>query len=605
MLQNLAQKISVNKNSLWQVQEKAESDFISQFPEYHSIVLQLLWARGIKTRKAINEFFNSDYDHDLHDPFLLKGMNEAVKRLAQAYKAKEKIGILSDYDVDGICSGSVLNGLLKKLNFDFLVYIPDRSSEGYGLNARAIDYFHKQKVNLIMTTDVGITNFKEIKMAKDLGMDVIVMDHHQISNQMPEAIVIDPYQKDDNYPFKGLSATGVVFKFLQAVIADFSPDVFNVEAGFEKWFLDLVVLATIADSMPLLGENRILCRYGFLVLAKTKRVGLKALFKFARIEPKIKDYNLENLLPGFDLRKSARMTNLNSQTISFVLAPRLNAASRMDHANIAFLLLNAESQEEAQRLAEKIETKNNERQDLVLKIMADIEARLKDKRPENFIFLGSPDYSIGVAGLIAGKLAEKHQKPAFIFEIKNDVALGSARSISGLNIVDVLKEMGFLFKKFGGHAMAAGFELDLNNLSEFEKKLEKSLKTKLVNTIQQKVILIDAEVSASDINWDFYKNLELFEPWGAGNPKPKFLIKDLVVEDLKMVGAGAQHLKLKLHDKSQNVPIIFDAIGFNLARDNNLKKNDHIDLVFELRADEFNGYANLALSIIDFKKSHE
>lgn len=577
----------------WRLKPKTPAEFVNQFPEYQLIVLQLLYNRGLKTQAEIDEFFNPDYEQDLHDPFLMLGVKEAVKRISKAIKNKEKMAIFGDYDADGVCGAVILKTTLEKLgaNLSGGVYIPDRILEGYGLNIEAIKKLASQNVKLILTVDCGISDFEEVAFANSLGMEVIVADHHQIGPKLPAAkIIINPCQKKDKYPFKELAGAGVAFKLAQALLSKET----KMERGREKWLLDLVAIATVADCVPLLGENRTIVRYGLVVLAQTQRIGLQELMRVARLNPIFEAEGLK--------------TNLDTYSLGFMLAPRLNAAGRMDHASLAFRLLMAETEKEARDLAEKINGQNQQRQKLTNEIVAEIEERIKNVLADkNYPVIVEKDkkWSPGVVGLIAGRIKDKYNRPVIIFKEDAEISRGSARSIQTFNITDAIGQCADLLKEFGGHPEAAGLSLDNKNFNAFKEKINKIAKEELKEDDLSPVLEIDSEVESAQINWELFDNLAKFEPCGKGNERPRFLIKNLEILNKRFVGNGSQHLKLEL--KSDKLPEkIFKAIGFRLGVNGkeNFEIGDKVDLVFELMADEWNGSRELQMKIIDIK-NHE
>jgi single-stranded-DNA-specific exonuclease len=574
---------------VWNIAPKAPEEFIKNFPEYNPLVLQLLYNRGLRTQQAIDEFFNPDYEGDLHDPFLMLGVSEAVKRIQKAIKKQEKIAIFGDYDADGVCGTVILKTVLEALGAKLAgVFIPNRMIEGYGLNNEAVKKAAAQGANLIITIDCGITDFGEIKLANSLGMEVIITDHHLISQKVPAAkIIIDPFQKGDKYPFKELSGAGVVFKLAQALLIDKK----KLMPGWEKWLLDLVAIATVADCMPLLGENRTLVRYGLIVLAQTQRIGLQELMRVARISPSFEAETLK--------------TNLDGYSLGFILAPRLNAAGRIHHANLAFELLTTESRQEASEMARKIDDFNRQRQKMTDEIVGQIEQRIKGKTKdeEPVIVEADKDWSPGIVGLVAGRIADRYHRPTIIFNQKEATSRGSARSIPSFNIVDAIAFCADLLKEFGGHPTSAGLYLENEKLPLFKEKINQYAKAKLTEENLIPSMEIDLEVEADDISWEFFDKLINFEPFGQTNPAPVFLFKNLEIVNCRFVGNGSQHLKLELrHEKLEGK--IFKAIGFRLAKNGNqdLKIGDKIDIVFELIADEWNGNRELQFKIIDIKK---
>ena len=580
----------------WQLKESAPQKFIEDFPEYNPVVLQLLYHRGLKTQQQIDEFFNPDYEGDLHDPFLMLGVAEAVKRLEQAIKQEEKIAIFGDYDADGVCGSVILKTVLEELGADLSggIFIPNRLKEGYGLNEEAIKKMAKKNVKLLITVDCGISDLADIELANSLGLEVIITDHHQPGHKLPRAkVIINPWQSKDKYPFKELSGTGVAFKLAQALIKNND----KIKPGWEKWLLDLVALATVADCVPLLGENRTLVRYGLLVLAQTQRLGLQELMKIARLKPA---YEAETL-----------WTNLDTYSIGFVLAPRLNAAGRIEHADLALDLLVTRDLANARAMAQQIDDYNRQRQKITDGIVAEIEKRLKEKAPDKeypVIIECDKDWSPGVIGLVAGKISDRYHRPSIIFSSVNGgesgCVRGSARSIPNFNIVAAIEECSDLLVEFGGHKGAAGLELKEENLEAFKEKFNKITRQTLREKDLTPVLEVDLEVQPSDLGWELFDNLERLEPFGQGNERPAWLLKAMEITSLRVVGNGSKHLKLEL--KNESLPNkTFRAIGFGLANKNGggeLKIGDKMDIVFELIADEWNGTRNLQLKIIDFKK---
>ncbi len=561
---------------IWKVNKKPPKEFLEQFPEYSEMTLQLLWDRGLRTQKAIDEFFNPDYDEDLHDPFLMKGMKKAVARILKATKNQERITVFGDYDADGVCGTAILSDVLKALGVAPGIYIPDRNKEGYGLNLKAVEEVASNKTDLIITIDCGITDFEEVKLANKLGMDVIIADHHEVPDKIPHAFaIVNPRQRGETYPFRELAAGGVAFKLAQALLSESKK-----ARGWEKWLLDLVAIATVSDMMPLIGENRTLVKYGLVVLAQTKRLGLQ------------------------ELMKTARVTNLDAYTLGYIIGPRLNAAGRMDHANTAYELLITESREEAENLARKLNENNQSRQRLTDKIIREIEGRLNPLRQladgGKLIFEGDENWPIGIVGLIAGRLSDTYYRPSIIFQKMEEISKGSARSIESFDIVDAFAKCKKLLVDFGGHPQAAGFTILTENLEKFKKKILEIANKKIKDKDFVPTLSVDLELEAKDLNFDFYEEIQRFAPFGEDNSRPLFLIKGLKASNLRLVGNNGNHLKCYLTKESKGFP----AIGFCLGgRCDMIREGDEIDVVFELIVNEWNGTSELQLKIIDFKKS--
>lgn len=597
----------------WNIKPKAPEEFIKKFPEYPLMVLQLLYDRGLDTQEKIDEFFNPDYSQDLHDPFLMLGMKEAVERILKAIAKKEKIVVFADYDCDGVCGGVILEDVLKELGANLgNIYIPDRHIEGFGLNKKAIQDIKEQKANVIITVDCGITNKEEVGLAQKMGMEVIIVDHHEeVAEKKPEAIVVDPHQKDDTYPFKELAGAGVVFKLVQALFRQVEKS--GIANGREKWLLDLAALATVADMVPLVGENRTIVRYGLVVLAQTRRPGLAALMKAARINPIFKKQAIGDaervgqIISQIETARYSFFTNLNSHMLGFILGPRINAASSLAHANIAYELLSTESNAEAERIAGQLEEINRSKYELIEQIFLSVEERLKNKPIGKIIFEASEKWPIGVVRWAAQRIKDKYNRPTFLFNITDDRAKGSIRSIEQFNVVEAMERCGNLLDKFGGHPCAAGCRLKADKLEEFKKCLEKIAEEKLKDMDLTPVIDVDYEAGASEVDWEIYDWVQKFAPFGQGNPSPLFFLKDLEIIEMRTVGNGNKHLKLELGTRNWELGTgkKFQAIGFNHGiRYDEFKIGDRVDIVFELIVNEWNRTRNLELKIIDVKHAN-
>lgn len=583
----------------WIIKPAIDKKICESFPEYSPLILQLLYNRGLTDEKNIDEFFNPDYIDHIHDPFLLKGMSEAVNRIERAIEKKEKILIYGDYDADGVTATALMIKTLKFLKAENLeVYIPDRAKEGYGLKKEVIPKIKALGVSLIITVDCGIASRQEVDTAKKEGMDVIVTDHHWVPDQVPEALaIINPKQKDDNYPFKDLAGVGVAFKLAQGLLSaqDDKKNNNGEKSGrsFEKWLLDLVAIGTVADSVPLLGENRTLLNYGLIVLGKTKNIGLKELL---------------NKLSQKSTRVNGNANlKISAGIISFQLAPRINAAGRLDHANASFELLNTDSEKEARGLAESLDLLNGQRQKITEKIIAEAREKIKTKPQRKIIFEGSPDWPIGILGLVAGKLSDEFSRPVFIFNRNEKFSTASCRSIPSFNIIEALSQCREALEEFGGHKSAAGFKVKNTNIKKLENKLEKMAEEKINAENLIPGLEIDAEIKIGDVNWDFFREMEKMAPFGEMNPEPVFSLRKMRVMEMQAVGNGEKHLKLGLlpaEDSRKKNKKLFKAIGFNFGEwTNKIKLNDIIDIVFTLSANEWNGNSNIELKVVDLKKT--
>lgn len=562
-------------DKIWEIAPKISEDFRNKFPEINPIVLQLLYNRGITTQEEIDKFLSPDYSRDTYNPFLFPDMEKVVERIFRAIAKKEKITIYSDYDVDGVTSSVVLLKTLKELGAEFIdVYLPDREKENYGLNKNALDLISKNKTKLLITCDCGISNFDEVEYAKKLEMDIIVTDHHVVLKKIPQAYAVINPQIENSYPFKYLAGVGVVFKIVQALLKRSSLK--NKEA-FEKWLLDLVALGTIADSMPLLDENRVFVKYGLIVLNKTRNIGLRTLIKETKLN----------------------LGEITSWNICYQLGPKLNSASRINHANIALKLLLTETIVQAKEIVEQLNKINNKRQKLTDKIIKKIKEEIGDEAKEFLIIREIKDLPLGLSGLIAGKIAAIYNRPTFIISLKENAIFGSGRSMKDFNLLELLDKTKEYLLQYGGHTSACGFTLkNKENFTEFKTKLKNIAEEKLINYDLRKKYFIEAEIKLEDVNWELEENLEKFEPFGQDNEIPYFLLRKLKIENVQLVGSENQHLQIFVNGGRK-------LIYFSPPEDQKkiLKPGEKIDVIFELGVNNWNGTKELQMKVIDVKKS--
>ncbi|MFH1146023.1 MAG: DHHA1 domain-containing protein, partial [bacterium] len=424
--------------------------------------------------------------------------------------------------------------------------------------------------------DCGSSNVAEIALAKELGMDVIVVDHHQQSLEIPKAdAILNCSFDNEDYPFKKFSAAGVSFKLVQALVKTVGD---KLPAGFDKWLLDLVALSTVTDMMPLLGENRILVTYGLVVMAKTRNIGLKQLMETANIDFK----------------------NLTAYQLGFVLGPRINAAGRMDHANGAFNLLTAVDEGEAKKLAVALQQTNTERQAMTNKLVELAKQQAEEQKDELVVVIKGDGWPVGIIGLIAGKIMERYSKPVFVFTDHDTELTASGRSPAVFNIMEAIETCKDLFSRFGGHPQACGLTLKSKELlEEFIRRIRETVRGCLTMEKLQPVIKVEAEITLTNINWQLMEHLTKLEPFGIGNPKPKFLISKVKVMEARAVGQAQTHLRLAVRDGG----LVKTGIGFGLAPLYMplLRQDTEIDIVTELDANEWNGNKELQLKINDLK----
>jgi single-stranded-DNA-specific exonuclease len=584
----------------WKLRKAISKKADQELSAYPPLVRKLLFYREIKTAEEAEKYLHPDYERDLLDPFLMKDMGKAVERFLLAVEKKEKIIIFGDYDADGVPGSAMLALLLHKIGYhDFEVYIPDRHNEAYGLSPETIEDFAKRGVKLIITIDCGITDVAEVKLANAKGIDVIITDHHLAPAELPPALaIVDAKQLDDNYPEKMLAGSGVMFKFICAVL---SKNRFNIPAGWEKWLLDLVVIATVSDMVPLTGENRLLASYGLRVLRQTKRLGLLALLNIIKTRP----------------------SNVMEDDISFMLGPRINSASRMSHASQAYYLLTTYDLAEAETIARHLEDKNKERREAVEKVIEGValqlgENNLPDKLPP-IIVAGSEDWGLGMLGLTSSRLVEKYGRSVWLWSKNGHGTIkGSCRTDGSVNLVEVMSAAGGkdFFIDFGGHAMAGGFSLLPEKLPELAPRLISAYE-KMEKKAVETELLIDEELKLEQLTWDTYKLIEPMAPFGVGNPKPIFEIKNLAIGEVKYFGNGGLHLELSFQKPDGNLPAgkagKICAIGFfaspvpddpsHIFGDVNLAKGERIDLLATLEKSMFKNYPELRLRIVDLKKA--
>ncbi|EKD56783.1 MAG: hypothetical protein ACD_58C00093G0006 [uncultured bacterium] len=553
----------------------------------HDIIEQLLINRGISAKDR-DSFLNPDYN-DLYDPFLLKGMNKAVERILKAIDNNETIGIFSDFDADGIAGGAILGNLFNHLNVKNEVYIPSRD-EGYGLNEAGILDLHEKGCKLIISVDLGITGKSEVEFAKSLSIDVIITDHHIIQEEKvpTKAYVIIHPKLSPKYPNKDLAGGGVAWKLAQALATRIKTN--NGELSriqnFPKWTLDLAAISTICDMVPLVGENRIIAKYGLKVLTKTKNLGLSSILKEAAIDT----------------------SKINTYTIGFQIGPRINAPGRLEHGQISYFLLTTRNQGEATKYAKKLNEVNLQRQDELARVLAEAKLAIKVKELDKnkIILLFDENWPDGVLGLVAGRITEELSRPTLVFTRLNDTQFkGSARSIKSFHILKALDKVKDLLVKYGGHSGAAGLTIKEKDFTKLSTKLYKIAQDEISDEDLLPPIKIDAEVAPPQVNQRLLEQIKKFEPFGMGNPRPVFMSKRLAISDLQLVGKNGKHLKIKLKTKNEKLKII-DGIIFNCAEYiKDLKKSDVCDIVYSIEENEWNGNKSIQLNIIDIKISKE
>lgn len=545
--------------------------FLDQFPEVHSVVLHVLFQRGMRTHEEIEAFLNPDYSRDQHDPWLFKDMQKVVDRIIKARDAGEQVLVYGDYDADGVCASTLLYTALKEVGVEHVsVYLPHRDTEGYGLNKAAIDQFAESSIDLIITVDCGISNAPEITYAKKCGIEVIVTDHHAEPPALPtDALaVINPTLSQDNYPFYSLAGVGVAFKVAQAL-----GRTLELGEAYEKWLLDLVAVSTVTDCMPLLGENRTLVKYGLIVLNKTRRPGLQALIKATHNDD----------------------TSVDTTTIGYRIGPWLNAAGRMDHANVAVQLLLETDPAMIEKYVEQLR-ETNERRKSETEIMFTAAKQQAAVQADPVLYSFGADWPLGLVGLVAGKLVSQFQKPAFVMTENNSEISGSGRSVPGLNMIETLQGIDHLFTKYGGHAMACGFTLKPNvSREEFAETFNTAVAETIAALEAVRVIDVVAEIQPKDITWELVNQLEQLRPFGQENLEPKFLLCGVTVVDFQTVGKTNAHLRMVVSDGQGKT---VKAIGFGFGKMvDTLQLHDTLSIVCTLSINHWNGNSEIQMVI--------
>ncbi len=543
------------------------------------LIYQLLEKRGILDEEQIEIFLNPDYERDLHDPFLMRDMDHACTRIFEAIEKKEKIIIYADYDCDGIPGAVILQDLFKKVNYEnYEVYIPGRNSEGYGLNMEALEQFSKNKTKLLITIDLGITAIKEVKQAKKYGIDVIITDHHLSKETgLPDAYaILNP--KVDDYPEKMLCGAGVIFKFVQGFIKKYG-EYYKVKNGYEKWMLDMAGLATLSDMVPLVGENRAIAYFGMKVLRKSPRPGLIRLFKKINIDQR----------------------HLVEDDIVFMITPRLNAASRMDDPKRAFELLSTNDEINADILANHLSKINDDRKNIVIQIMREINKKLSIREKREVLVIGNPLWRVGVLGLVAGKLSDEHKKPVFVWgKDENDIIKGSCRSDGSVSVVELMTHTKEHFLEFGGHELAGGFSVDSEKIHFLEEVLSLSFH-KVKKIVEINEIKYDMKLNLDKVNMKTWREIEKLAPFGIANPKPIFLFEGVKIDKIKKFGknGSGEHLEILFLDSSKNK---VKAISF-FSNINSFKvpilEDIKVDLLATFELSRFGGKIELRLRIVD------
>ena len=557
--------------------------FMSDTLTLHPLTQKLLENRGISDPDAVLRFLYPDYDRDISDPFLILNMEKAVERILSSMKKNERIVIYGDYDCDGIPGSVVLHDLFRKIGYlNVINYIPHRHLEGYGLNMGAIEQFAKDGTALVITVDCGITDVLEVARANELGMEVIVTDHHLPQEVLPPAFaVINSKQEGDTYPDNMLCGAGVAWKLATAILArgKFS----TVPEGWEKWLLDMAGLSTIADMVPLQNENRAIAHFGLKVLRKSARPGLQALLQEAGVEQRY----------------------LTEEDVGFTIAPRINAASRMDIPFRAFELLASNNIDIANERARHLASLNSERKLEVARMMKEAKKMLKEREIREVIVVGNPQWRVGVVGIIANNIATEFDRPTFAWGRGEHAMLkGSCRSDGRVNIVELMLAVrDGVFVDRGGHEFSGGFSLTLPAIHTLEDELIAAHGTIPKKESKPAAYTIDGELKLAEVNEVTFRAIDILAPFGVGNPRPHFLIRDAEILVCAQFGGGKNHMKIIFKDDHGEE---VTAIGFFMTPSDfpgkALRTGGRIDLVTVMEKSHFRGKEELRLRIIDIKK---
>ncbi|MCA0386662.1 MAG: single-stranded-DNA-specific exonuclease RecJ [Firmicutes bacterium] len=561
------------QKAIWTSPRISEEDVHDQSTRFgvEPLIMKLLVDRGIESEEAIQKFLNPRIE-DLRDPFLLADMSEAVSRINQAIEGKEQIWIYGDYDVDGITSIAILMRYFEFCGIKSNFYIPDRQDEGYGISDSGLMAIKEAGGDLVITVDCGITALAQAEFAKKIGLDLIITDHHEFTGDLPEAIaVINP--KRGEYPFKSLAGCGVALKLTQALAGE-------AFTRFYERVIDIAALGTVADIVPLCDENRVITRLGLEQMQNTHNPGIQALIDEAGLNNK----------------------EVNSGHIGFVIAPRVNASGRIGNPSIAVEMLTENDYFKALETAKKLSALNTERQNQEKEIMESAERYIQeniDLAKEKILLVVGNNWHTGIIGIVASKLSDKYSRPTVILNVDDDMAKGSARSVDGISIYEVLYQAKDLYEKFGGHEQAAGLSLKAVNIPLLKQALALYSQSHIRNYMLIAHERVDGLLKPQMVTHHLVEAIEALKPFGMGNPKPQFVFNDLLVEDCKVMGKLQNHLKLVVNDGNR----VYDALAFNQASAAQyIKRNDRIHLLMTLEKNNFMGVETIQFMIKDMVK---
>ncbi len=553
--------------------------------KYDNLLSHLLFHRGITDIDNAENFLNPNYESGIHDPFLLKDAQKAAKRIIKAIENKEKIAVYADYDADGIPGASVMNDFLNKINYkNFIIYIPHRHDEGFGLNIDAVQELANQGVGLIITIDCGVTDVVAVEKANELGLEVIITDHHEPPSPLPPAFaIIDHKQIDCNYPDKNICGSGVAFKLIQAIL---KINRFGLKEGHEKWLLDLVGIATLSDMVPLVGENRIFAYYGLSVLRKSPRKGLMQLLRKLKIDQRY----------------------LNEDDVAFMITPRINAASRMGLPMDAYHLLVADNEVDANKYADHLDKINNERKGVVSSLVKEVKKTLEDRYGNKIpavIVLGNPEWRPSLLGLVANTCAEEFDRPTFFWgRDGGNVIKGSCRSEGKTSVVELMRaSVPETFLQFGGHKHSGGFAVSNEEIHFLEKRLNEGAR-KITSSETESLTsenIIDSELFLDDVNDSLFNEINKLAPFGVGNHKPIFLFRDIKSFSVRKFGKGDDHIEFVFKKKFGQKISAIAFFGVKEKWANKILENveGKIDLIASVEKSMFRGRPEIRLRVVD------
>ncbi len=558
----------------WRVLPPAPADAVEVI-DAPPAIRQLLYNRGFSSKAGIDAFLNPG-PKSMHDPGLLPDMDVGLDRLQQAMAQGETVGILGDFDVDGVTGTALLAMALEQLGIKVVPYLPHRVREGHGPNPSAIRHLREQGCTLMITVDCGVNDLEQVELASSLGMHTIITDHHTPRPQLPQAVAVinpkveTPVASHPAYPFLGLSGAGLAFKLVHGLYE-------RVGQPCHPDLLALAAVGTVADVSPLVDENRYLLKAGLRALSSTRHPGLRALYQRAAIEPR----------------------GLGIEAISFAIAPRLNSAGRLDSATASYRLLTTTDSREAEELARHLEELNQERRQQTDQSLTAAREKVLQRTPvPSILLVGEEWYQPGIVGLTAGQLAEQFNRPAIAMCLGGDVVRASARSIPEFNMVGALERCGDLFLRYGGHPQAAGFTMKREKLESFYERMEAVADEELAGLDLRPTITIDAEAPVASLLGAGFEWLRDLSPFGEGNPHPTFLARDLEVREVRPLGNSGHHLKLKLRENRAT----FDAAAFRLA-EHWVEGVERIDAVYRLETEWRGGAEVISLRLLDFRQA--